>query len=305
VSPGTPSVHMLKRIASSLISALWLMKSESIIHCDIKPENVFVQSSRLSASLSRLTWADIPDDASFCLGDFNSSVHSSEAVKLFADFAVQSLPYRSPEVLLGVPFSSQIDVWSVGIILAELFMGSPLLRAGSPRELFAELCDKITPPPQRRFAGGKFAESYYEKMHGDRRGGSSFKFGEVDFAQHLRSVSLLLRQITPPPQRTPPVVPSSFVHLVAGLLHPDPDSRLSPGECLQHPFLDGAGAVSAKMLATSRPHRLAEVNSSVSALRRKRRRVEAEEPPSGNGSVQTVASPSSIDVIEAKVDSIT
>ena len=39
---------------------------------------------------------------------------------------IQSRFYRSPEVILGLPYSMPIDMWSFGCILAELYTGYPL-----------------------------------------------------------------------------------------------------------------------------------------------------------------------------------
>ena len=39
---------------------------------------------------------------------------------------MQSRFYRSPEVLLGIPYGHPIDIWSLGCILAELYTGYPL-----------------------------------------------------------------------------------------------------------------------------------------------------------------------------------
>ena len=36
---------------------------------------------------------------------------------------IQSRFYRSPEVILGLPYSMPIDMWSYGCILAELYTG--------------------------------------------------------------------------------------------------------------------------------------------------------------------------------------
>ena len=36
---------------------------------------------------------------------------------------IQSRFYRSPEVILGLPYSMPIDMWSFGCILAELYTG--------------------------------------------------------------------------------------------------------------------------------------------------------------------------------------
>ncbi len=39
---------------------------------------------------------------------------------------IQSRFYRSPEVILGLPYEMAIDMWSLGCILAELLTGCPL-----------------------------------------------------------------------------------------------------------------------------------------------------------------------------------
>ena len=40
---------------------------------------------------------------------------------------IQSRFYRSPEVLLGLAYDSAIDMWSLGCVAAELFLGLPIL----------------------------------------------------------------------------------------------------------------------------------------------------------------------------------
>lgn len=39
---------------------------------------------------------------------------------------IQSRFYRSPEVMLGLPYSVAIDMWSLGCILVEMHTGEPL-----------------------------------------------------------------------------------------------------------------------------------------------------------------------------------
>lgn len=41
---------------------------------------------------------------------------------------LQSRSYRSPEVILGVPYDQKVDVWSLGCILAELVTGRVLFQ---------------------------------------------------------------------------------------------------------------------------------------------------------------------------------
>lgn len=51
---------------------------------------------------------------------------------------VQSRSYRAPEVILGLPYDTKVDVWSLGCILAELSSGFVLFQvrtrsAGCPK----------------------------------------------------------------------------------------------------------------------------------------------------------------------------
>lgn len=39
---------------------------------------------------------------------------------------IQSRFYRAPEVLLGVPYTGAIDMWSFGCIAVEILLGLPL-----------------------------------------------------------------------------------------------------------------------------------------------------------------------------------
>ncbi|KAI3368464.1 hypothetical protein L3Q82_025474, partial [Scortum barcoo] len=48
---------------------------------------------------------------------------------------VQTLWYRSPEVLLGHPFSEAIDVWSLGCIAEEMMLGTPLFPANDEYDM--------------------------------------------------------------------------------------------------------------------------------------------------------------------------
>lgn len=54
--------------------------------------------------------------------DFGSACHERQTVYTY----IQSRFYRSPEVLLGLPYSAAIDMWSLGCIAVELFLGLPL-----------------------------------------------------------------------------------------------------------------------------------------------------------------------------------
>lgn len=54
--------------------------------------------------------------------DFGSACHEKQTVYTY----IQSRFYRSPEVILSLPYSAMIDMWSLGCICVELFLGLPL-----------------------------------------------------------------------------------------------------------------------------------------------------------------------------------
>lgn len=87
---------------------------------------------------------------------------------LYASFSVytyiQSRFYRSPEVILGLPYSMPIDMFSFGCILAELYTGYPLFPGENEVEQLACIMEIQGLPPmhileqatRRRLFFGKF-----------------------------------------------------------------------------------------------------------------------------------------------------
>ena len=106
------NLQLIRNFGRQMLEALVTLKEAQVIHCDLKPENVL---------LCRLTSADIK------VIDFGSACLQSQTVYSY----IQSRFYRSPEVLLGGPYTCAIDMWSLGCILAELFLGLPLFPGSS------------------------------------------------------------------------------------------------------------------------------------------------------------------------------
>ena len=261
------------KIATTLAIALCVLRKEGAIHADIKPENCFIRSKRdpsqsfttpsssgnlpglrnpspcTSSSTSTQysilasdSQKDLSDDFDLHLGDFGNSIHVSDVSKYYTDFEIQSLPYRAPEVLLGVPFGHQIDVWSLGILLIEICIGKPLFYARTRQELYDLICEFLTVPPRVRFAGGMYSD-LQTNSNSVKLG--SFDFGllqssqfvssnilnsKINFAEHLSNVKKLLGRYVVD-------VPSNLIHFLSGLVHPDPDYRLTALDAVRHPFL--------------------------------------------------------------------
>ncbi|TYH20158.1 hypothetical protein ES288_A05G409000v1 [Gossypium darwinii] len=61
--------------------------------------------------------------------------------------ALESRYYRSPEVLLGYQYTTAIDMWSFGCIVAELFLGLPLFPGASEFDLLRRMVEILGEQP--------------------------------------------------------------------------------------------------------------------------------------------------------------
>lgn len=116
------SLTIIKSITYQLMNTLVYLadKNVNIIHCDIKPENILLQKDH---------------QASVKLIDFGSSCSSSKTMYTY----IQSRYYRSPEILLGLHYNTQIDIWSLGCVMAELFTGNPLFPGTSSQDQMSRI----------------------------------------------------------------------------------------------------------------------------------------------------------------------
>ena len=74
------------------------------------------------------------------LVDYGSGCFVDEQVYTY----VQSRFYRAPEVILRLPYTEKVDMWSFGCILAELYTGDPLFPGNNEQEqieYIMEICD--------------------------------------------------------------------------------------------------------------------------------------------------------------------
>ena len=61
---------------------------------------------------------------------------------------IQSRFYRSPEVMLGLPYTVAIDVWSLGCILVEMHTGEPLFSGADQLDQMRKLVEVLGMPPE-------------------------------------------------------------------------------------------------------------------------------------------------------------
>jgi serine/threonine protein kinase len=101
-----------------LLSGLKCLHDHLVIHSDLKPRNICVDSQ------GRLRIIDLGCGV-VSLAGFRSERSASDVVA--AGLVYCTLFYRAPEVLLGdVGFSFPVDMWAAGCCWAEMVLGKPL-----------------------------------------------------------------------------------------------------------------------------------------------------------------------------------
>ncbi|MEQ2167087.1 hypothetical protein GOODEAATRI_000617, partial [Goodea atripinnis] len=103
-------LKVIRPVLEQVATALKKLKSMGLIHADLKPENIMLVDPVRQPYRVKVI-------------DFGSASHVSKAV---CSTYLQSRYYRAPEIILGLPFCEAIDMWSLGCVIAELFLGWPL-----------------------------------------------------------------------------------------------------------------------------------------------------------------------------------
>lgn len=70
---------------------------------------------------------------------------------------------HSDQVLLGHPYNVSIDMWSLGCMAAELFLGLPLFPGASEHDLLVRIIEMLGMPPDSLLEKAKHSKKYFQK----------------------------------------------------------------------------------------------------------------------------------------------
>jgi len=183
--------------------AIAYIHSLGICHRDIKPQNLLLNTRT--------------HDVKLC--DFGSA---KVLVKGEPNVAyICSRYYRAPELVFeATEYTTKIDVWSLGCVMAELLLGNPLFPGDSGVDQLIEIIKILGTP----------AKDEIKAMNPNH---TSFKFPQIKaHAWHK-----VFRNKAPP----------TAVDLVSKFLKYKPESRLDPFEALTHNFFDELREPSARL----------------------------------------------------------
>ncbi|ODM87503.1 Dual specificity tyrosine-phosphorylation-regulated kinase 2 [Orchesella cincta] len=202
---GLP-LHRVQGFACSLIKVLDALGRNKIMHGDLKLDNILVKQTGKS---------DIK------LIDFGMAEYDQEDETAL----IQALHYRAPEVILGAKYGRQVDMWSFGVILTELFTGKTVPEGSDESDQLALGMEVFGVPPP-------------EFLELCSRAKNFIKDGEPCFADVRSSANMR----APPGCRELSSVLKNcedvhFLGFIRGCLTWDPRARLTPSQALVHPFI--------------------------------------------------------------------
>uniref|UniRef100_A0A8C2EJQ6 Stress-activated protein kinase JNK n=1 Tax=Cyprinus carpio TaxID=7962 RepID=A0A8C2EJQ6_CYPCA len=181
------------------------LHSAGIIHRDLKPSNIVVKS-----------------DCTLKILDFGLA--RTAATGLLMTPYVVTRYYRAPEVILGMGYQANVDIWSVGCILAEMVRHKILFPGRDYIDQWNKVIEQLgTPSQEFMMKLNQSVRTYVENR--PRYTGYSFEklFPDVLFPADSEHNKLKASQAR---------------DLLSKMLVIDASKRISVDEALQHPYIN-------------------------------------------------------------------
>lgn len=257
---GLP-LNLVRSIARQTLQGLDLLHRQAgIIHTDLKPENILLCLSPEHVNAMVEKSGGSSSNSAFDLSDALSSVGlrspkapspartasvldlDGESVQVkIADLGnacwvnrhftndIQTRQYRAPEVILGHPYDTSVDIWSAACIIFELITGDYLFYPRSGRKYdrnedhIALMIELLGEPPKSYCLGGKYSREIFNRA------------GEL---RHIRSLDFWnLEDVLLEKYEMPKEEARSLADFLLPMLEFIPKRRTTALESLKHPWL--------------------------------------------------------------------
>ncbi|EEF33648.1 mak, putative [Ricinus communis] len=188
----------VKNWCFQIFQGLAYMHKQGYFHRDLKPENLLVRHNTVK------------------IGDLGLA-REINSKPPYTDYVVTRW-YRAPELLLRSSlYGSKVDMWSLGVIMAELFTFTPLFRGKSEADQMYNICRIIGSPTKMSWPYGiDLARNIRYQFP---------EFGGMDLSQLI------------------PTASKDALSLIKSLCSWDPCKRPTAIEALQHSFFNSCYSI--------------------------------------------------------------
>ncbi|XP_072285069.1 dual specificity protein kinase CLK2 [Pyxicephalus adspersus] len=215
-------IHQVRHMAQQVCQAVKFLHDNKLTHTDLKPENIlFVDSDYdLTYNVEKKRDERCVRKTDIRVVDFGSATFDSEHHSTI----VSTRHYRAPEVILELGWSQPCDVWSIGCIIFEYYVGFTLFQTHDNKEHLAMMERILGPIPSRMVRKTRKQKYFYH--------------GRLDWEEGS-SAGRYVRDNCKPMKRY--MVSESQDHhqlfdLIEGMLEYEPSKRMTLSEALKHPF---------------------------------------------------------------------
>uniref|UniRef100_UPI00358E4965 dual specificity protein kinase CLK2-like isoform X1 n=2 Tax=Myxine glutinosa TaxID=7769 RepID=UPI00358E4965 len=217
-------LHQIRIIAHQLCAAVKFLHEINLTHTDLKPENVLFMNSKCSIHYNLRKKRDerMIKNPDIRVVDFGSATFDDE----YHSSVVSTRHYRAPEVILELGWSKPCDVWSIGCIIFEYYLGFTLFQTHDSKEHLA-MMDRVLGSMPTHMIKKSRKTKYFRHEHLDWSEGSS--------------AGRFVHETCKPLQRY--MLSDGDEHrklfdLLSRMLIYDPAERVTLAQALQHPFFD-------------------------------------------------------------------
>ncbi|KAJ8265999.1 hypothetical protein GJAV_G00124070 [Gymnothorax javanicus] len=215
-------VHHIRLMADQIFRAVRFLHQNKLTHTDLKPENILFVNSDYDIEYNPKMKRDERTLKSYDVKvvDFGNATYDHE----HHTSVVSTRHYRAPEIILELGWNQACDVWSLGCILMEYYLGLTLFQTHDSKEHLAMMERVLGPIPSHMLH--KTRKRRY--LHQDK----------LDWDEHSSAGRYVRKHCRPLKQY---MLSKSLEHellfdLILKMLEYDASRRITLDQALRHPF---------------------------------------------------------------------
>ncbi|KAL7406317.1 hypothetical protein ABVT39_017685 [Epinephelus coioides] len=221
------NAHEVRGVVQQLASALNALENITVIHSDIKLDNIMLVDPNVQPLRVKLT-------------NFGRALPSTLAQQ---GQGCQAVNYRAPEIFLGVPFSESIDIWSLGVVMARLLLVFSLFPGHVDYDVLRQIVDLLGYPPHHLLDAGMHLHRYFVQRRNSRWRMKTFKefgyhwtvankwYSRISNLDSLDTLQIELGDMMKPAEKI------ECTDLLKAMLRMDSSERITSSQVLAHPFI--------------------------------------------------------------------